>query len=1035
MKFRILGPLEVRANHRKMQLTGARQQIVLAMLLLNVNQSVTLGDLVDAVWDDPPRTAEKQIRNTVSTLRGLLKSAGVTTLSTAVGAGSYRLDLPDDQLDLATFVNSLANARHRAGAGQLAEAVAEYRAGLALWRGPALAGLDNSALRPHTSRLEEQRLTALEECIDLELAQGNHQAVVAELTDALSVHPLRERLAGQLMLTLYLSGRQAHALTVYESTRRRFADSLGIEPAPELRQLRQRILTNDATLGRPRAFAVAQPARYNLPKDISHFTGRERELHTLVDKVTAHRDRSAPNTVTLAAIDGMAGVGKTSLAVHLAHRMTDSYPDAQLYLDLQGHTQGQPPLHPGAALEKLLRSVDVARSHIPEDLEERAALWRARLTGLRAVVVLDNAASIAQIRPLLPGTADCLILVTSRNRLTDLDAAAVLSLDALTPADAERLLDRIVGGGRVANEPKAVGELLRMCGYLPLAVHITAARLRHRPAWTIAYLTSRLRNCQRRLAELQTAENSVSAVFDSSYQQVLPQHQHLFRLLGALPGTDFDSYAAASIAGIDRESADSILEALLDVHLLQQSSEDRYQLHGLLRAYAVHLAGAEMPEAERDAALTRLFDHYLRTAVAAMDIIAPHWQPDRPPAPLPSRSGPSVATQDQAMDWLESEWPNLLAAAETAGRDWPGHSAELFSVLRHYLYIRGQHNEALSLHTRVVALAYDSDDQKMENLARYGLGLANQRLGHYDTALTHFRQALALARDTGDHVTHGRSLSNMGLVLHGLGRYEAALTHFGQALDLARDTGTPSAECYALCSLGLVHERLGDYDTALTHLRHALAIAQRIEDRDIEGYALSNLGRVHRYPGHYEQACNDLRRALTLAWNTSARDLEGHALCGLGLVHERLGHYDTALTHFRQALDLARETSTRDLEGHALCGLGLVHERLGHYDTALTHLHQALDLARETSTRDLEGQALNSLGGVARMRGNPAEAVDLHAHALVIGEGTGDVYRQSEAYLGLAAAYRALGEPDIARKHERLAKQREWRARDSATLG
>ncbi|MFE2720796.1 tetratricopeptide repeat protein [Kitasatospora sp. NPDC059327] len=1044
-------------------MAGPRQHLVLALLLLKANQSVPLGELVDALWDDPPRTAEKQVRNAVSMLRGLLKSAGVTTLPTAVGTNGYRLDLPDDQLDTAMFTQALAAARHRAAAGQFAEAVVEFRAGLALWRGPALAGLDSSALQPHTSRLEEQRLTALEECVDLELAQGHHQAVIPELTDWLSAHPLRERLAGQLMLALYLSGRQSHALTVYESTRRRLADALGLEPVPELRELRQRILTNDVTLGRPRTFAFAPLAPHSLPKDISHFTGREHELRTLVEQVIVHRDPVSSSHIVLAAVDGMAGVGKTSLAVHLAHLMSDRYPDAQLYLDLHAHSPGQGPLDPGTALEKLLRSVDVTGTAIPEDLEERAALWRSRLAGLRAVLVLDDAASSAQIRPLLPGTADCLILVTSRTRLTDLDATAVLPLDPLPPADAGRLLDRIVGDRRVAAEPKGVAELLRLCGYLPLAIHIAAARLRHRPAWTIAHLTSRLRNHRRRLGELQTAESGVTTVFDLSYRQLGPEPRHLFRLLGVLPGTDFDADAAAAAAGVERRATDRALEVLLDAHLVEQPREEQYRLHPLLRAYAVHLAATEAAGIERRAALTRLFDHYRRTAAAALDIVSPQWRRDHPPLPAPGAAAAAPATLDQAADWLEAQWPNLLSAAETARRGWPEQSADLFGVLRHYLHLRGQHAEALSLHSGAATVARDTDDRELENLARYGLGLANQRLGRYDTALTHFRQALEVARELGDHVTHARTLGNMGLVLHRLGRYESALTHFAQALDLARDTGTPSAECYALCGLGLVHERLGRSTTAVIHLRQALVIAQRIDDRDIQGYALSNLGRVQCGPGSYEQACDDLRRALALARETGARDLEGHTLCGLALVHERLGDHDTAQIHLHQALALARETGTRDLEGHALCGLGFVHERLGHTDIALAHLHQALVLARDTSTRDLEGhalcglgivharladhdlarvhlhqalalaretgtrdlegQALGALGELARRLGDPAGALELHGRALAISRETGDRHRQGRAHRGLAAAHLALGEPDAARAHERLADQ------------
>ncbi|WBP90012.1 AfsR/SARP family transcriptional regulator [Kitasatospora cathayae] len=1054
MRFRILGPLEVRANHRKVLPAGVRQHLVLALLLLKSNQNVPLSELVDAVWDDPPRTAEKQIRNAVSLLRGRLRSAGIVNLPTAVGANGYRFELPDDQLDLTVFTNTLATARRRAAEGRPDEAIAEFRASLGLWRGPALAGLNTSALQPYTSRLEEQRLTALEDCLDLELAQGKHQSVVPELIDWLGAHPLRERLAGQLMLALYLSGRQSQALSVYKSTRRRLADALGLEPVPELRELRQRILTNDGTLGRPRTFALAPRAPHSLPKDISHFTGRERELRTLIDEVAAGRRRSEPNDVVLAAIDGMPGVGKTSLAVHLAHRMTERYPDAQLYLDLHAHSRDHTPLDPGTALEKLLRSVDVTGTDLPEDVEERAALWRTSLAGLRAVLVLDNAASTAQIRPLLPGTTDCLTLVTSRDRLTDLDATAVLSLEPLAPAGARRLLTRILGERRVAVEPKSVGELLRLCGNLPLAIQIAAARLRHRPAWTIAHLTAQLRGPRRGLTELRTAETSLAAVFDLSYRKLDPSHQHLFRLLGVVPGTEFDADAAAAVAGIPRPVADRLLERLLDAHLLEQPSEERYRLHPLLQAYAVQLAAAEVPGAEWEEALTRLLDHYRHTAAAAMDLLAPHWRSDRAPATPPCQVLAPPGGHERAAEWLEAEWPTLLTAAEAAQRSRPGHSADIFRILRHFLHLRGQHTEALSLHTGAVELARDTADRELESLARYGLGVANQRLGRYETALTHFRQALDVARDVGDHVTHGRSLSNIGLVLHRLGHYESALTHFGQALALARDTGTPAAECHALSGLGLVHERLGRYRTALTHLGQALAIAQRIDDRDIQGYVLGNLGRVQGSSGQYQQATESLRRALATARDTGSRDLEGHALCGLAVVHERLGDHGTALAHLRLALELARDTGTRDLEGQALCGLAVVHERLGEHgtalahahlalelardtgtrdleghalcalgavrarlgdhDLALTHLQLALELARDTGTRDLEGQALNSLGELSLARGRPAEAAELHGRALLIAQEIGNHHRQDQARRGLDAVRHALGRPDAA---------------------
>ncbi|QXJ21417.1 tetratricopeptide repeat protein [Actinomadura graeca] len=1011
MEFGILGPLEIRKDGQLLDPGPARHQKVLTAFLLSANRVVPVSRLIDVAWyENPPATARKQVRNIVSDLRRLLNGTGEAGLMSA-GQTGYRLRVDTGALDASLFDDRVARARRHAADRQTGDAVAGFRAALALWRGSALAGLDSPALEPQRALLEEKRLTVLEESADLELTLGRHHRLSTELAQWVREYPLRERLTGLYMLALSRAGRQAEALQAFQQARRVLVDHLGIEPGAELQRSHQQILAGEAGLAAP----PARGSHHFLPRDITDFTGRTAELERLRSALPA--DGHAAGAVVISAIDGMAGIGKTTLAVHAAHRLTDRYPDAQVFIDLFAHTAEQEPLGPAAALETLLRAMEVPSEKIPEGVEERAALWRAQLAGRRALVVLDNAASAAQVRPLLPGTPGCLVLITSRRRLPDLEAARTLSLGVLSPEDAAALFTRVAGDTRPPGDPRDVQEVVRLCGYLPLAIRIAAARLRARPVWDLAHLIERLRQ-KRRLTELAVGDRDVAAAFALSYQHLTRDQRRQFRMLGVHPGGDFDAHAAAALADVGLDEAARVLEHLVDVHLLEQPHADRYRLHDLLRLHAVHLSDGEDSEADRQAALTRTLDHYRHTAALAVKAVDCHDQPYLPSIPASSTPAPSFADPDEAVAWLEAERPNLVAAAtHAAEHGWPAHVADLSNTLWCYFEHRGGHDEALRLYTHALTSARDTGDRDLEGHALHYLGLFHRHHGRNDQALVHYEQALTLACDTGDRTLRGRILGNLGPTLWHLGRGEEALVHYRQALAAARDTGDFALHCGALEGLGSLYRRQGRHDDAISHYERALDLARDIGDRRREPFVLNELGGVYGRIGRHEEAFAHLNRALDLAQPIASRLLEGLALYELGAIYGRVGRCEEAVAHLRRALDLARETANGLLEGSALCELGTAHARLGDDEEAAARLREALDLARETANRPLETEALNGLGEAARRTGDPGRALTRHQDALALAGEIGSRYERARALDGIARAHHGLG-------HRRQAAER-----------
>ncbi|MEU4270888.1 BTAD domain-containing putative transcriptional regulator [Streptomyces sp. NPDC026092] len=953
MRFTILGPVEAVAPGSDAPGLAPRHRAVLAYLLLHAGVVISTDRLIDAMWGPlPPDSARAQIQTTIAAIRRMLRASGADGMLATRPAG-YVITPEPGQLDLDEFTGLVAKAPAGSdapgGAGDMADSADsadfadQIRAALALWQGEPLAGITAHYAEGARARLTGQRLTAVERLAELELARGRHEDLIDELSVHTAAHPLRERLCCQLMLALHRAGRQTDALEAARTFRATLAEQQGLDPGHAFSKLEQDILRDAPDLRPPVTEPPpAKPQGINfLPYDVPDFTGREGELDGLIRLWSGNNG----GVVTISAIDGMAGVGKTTLAVHLGHRLAEQFPDGQLFVDLQAHTAGQAPLDAGAALELLLGQLGLPAQQIPASVADRAALWRSELAGRRVLAVLDNALGADQVRPLLPGTSRALVLITSRRRLTDLDGAHALSLDVLPAADAVELFTAIVGERAVA-EPLAVLDVLQLCGFLPLAVRIAAARLHHRPRWTVAYLADRLRDQRRRLSELATSERGVAAAFTLSYEQLTPDQQRMFRLLGLQPGRDISPEAASALADLPLDDAEMLLEDLLDAHVLTQHQLGRYTFHDLLREHALATAAAQESADDRSEALGRLFRHYLHTASAAIDHLYPEGKNRRPRIPAPDTPTWLPRDEAEAITWLNTERANLLATGHYAAEhDRLPHAGQLAATLHRYLLGHAHQADALALGDLALRAARRSGDKAAEARTLIDLGQVHFWWhGAYEQAAEHYRNALDLARETGDQGTAAAALHALGNVSRRRREFDQAHDHSAQALGLFRELGDRVGQARCLTDLGIVHGRRGAYEEAHEHHRQSLDAYREVGSRIGETVVQNNIGLLYRRQGRHDEARRHHHQALELSRKFDFPGDEAESLNALAEAARSMGDLTTAAAEHDTALTLAREFSYRPEQARAHDGLAHVHRDLGHIDLAHDHARQALDL-------------------------------------------------------------------------------------------
>ncbi|MBF9129618.1 winged helix-turn-helix domain-containing protein [Plantactinospora sp. S1510] len=984
LEFRLLGDVDVHVDGHRIEMGPARQRSVLVALLVDANEIVSVGQLLDRVWADRrPQRARETLYSYLSRLRHRLSpAAGVTVTRRSAG---YLLTAPPDAVDLHRFRGLVRQARNTEDD---ARALPMFDEALGLWRGEAFAHLENPWLSTLREALGQERFAAELDRRDIALRRGLHGELLPELTRRAAEHPLDERLAGQLLLALYRSGRQADALDHYARLRRHLADTLGVDPGPELRQLHLRMLHTDPGLTNPAGVvraapgpAESEPPRpHQLPPTVADFTGRRRAVGWLENTLSVPSDR-----LRVIALSGPAGVGKSSLAWYVAHRLRQRYPDGQLYADLRGSWPD--PVDPLAVLGRFLRVLGVPDNLHHDTVSERAGQFRDAVHDRRLLVVVDDARSAAQVRPLLPGGSAGAVIVTSRQRLTGLEGAAHLGLATFEPAEAVGLLERIVGSGRVATEPEAVAEIARLCGYLPLAVRIAAARLAARPHWRLGQLAERLRDELNRLDELATDDLEVRASLGLSYRSLAEPARRMLRLSSLLDAPDVPAWIGAAMLDVTPSRAEGLLESLVDASLLElipgtsvelpeptgpSVGEPRYGMHDLVRLFARERAAEEEPEQVRRDAVERAFGAWLAGAEAADGRL-----PTRTLAPIRGparrwRPTPEAGPVGDPVSWFDRERVALVASIhQAADLGLTGLAWNLAASTQVFYELRGMHDEARQVHEAALRACRRAGERRGEAVLRRNLAdlWTSRRGAELREKLDAAEAALRIFRLVGEPRGVADSLWLCADVYRITGRHREAAPLLAEAMSVSAAAGYELGECHALAQRAIISREQGRDDVT----------------RDL----------AHRY--------------LDLARGMGARRDESTALTLLGLTYGELGRPGPGETYLRQAVAVARETGDHVQETYALARLGHLYALDGHPSARHT-LETALARSQVDGLAFGEALSLAGLGELELVDGRPARAVALLRRVLqLLGEPRFHFLR-ARALTVLGHAYASVGD-------------------------
>jgi DNA-binding SARP family transcriptional activator/tetratricopeptide (TPR) repeat protein len=916
--FRILGPLEVWNGRDWAQVGAPKWRALLATLLLSPGRPVATGQLIDELWGEhPPAKASNLVSLYVYRLRRLIGDAGGRVLVTR--APGYQIMLSPGGLDAESFARLVAAGRSALAGDDPTRAADLLGAALDLWRGQALADVPATALvAAEADRLEESRVQALELRLEAGLGCGRHAEAAPEVRRLLADHPLREGLWGLLMRALSGAGRQAEALETYARAREVIADELGVDPGPGLQQLYQDILNADAAspagIAGARAATRAGPAPptpAQLPADIPDFTGRADQIGELRRLLSPDgQPPGSPGAVPVVLVVGSGGLGKTALAVHVAHLLADRFGGGQLYANLRGATE---PVDSGDVLARFLRDLGVDGARVPVEAEERAAQFRTQLAGKQVLIVLDDARDAAQVRPLLPGSASCAVLVAARWAMPELEGSRLLDLDVLPPAEARALFGRVAGEERADAEPEATDKVLVACAGLPLAIRIAGARLAARGGWNVRTLAGRLSDERRRLDELRAGNLAVRASFEVSFASLGGatgrgvDPAHAFRLLGVWTGPFIALSAACALLGQEEQPVADALEVLVDAHLLDSPEPDVYRLHDLLRVYAADRARAQESEQDRQEAVGRLLTWYLHTTEAAARIISP--QHSRVPLdPLPGPVRPlELSSLESSLTWCERERAGLSAATRLAAESGLHEAAWKLAAAAMSFFYRSSHwADWVATHQAGLASARRVGDKQGEAWMLNNLGMAYgvQRMAE---SVTCFEQALVLCREIGDSRGEARAANNVANAYFELRRFDQALAMAERALVVQQRAGRRYGEGIALGIIGGACRELGRHTEAISHLQEALNISREFDDRRFEAASLSDLGDAYLGVNRIAEAVGSYQESLAIRRRIADRRGQATTLRRLAMARQRSGDAQKAAELLTEALHLCEE--------------------------------------------------------------------------------------------------------------------------------
>ena len=1023
MEFRILGRAELWAEGKRHDLGTRKERCVLAVLLCELPHPVPAETLVGRIWGgDPPDSAYNSLYSVTSRLRKRLGDVSGTDGEQLLPkrSGSYTLNVRRDDVDMWRFRVLRDQARAAFGHGDDEMVVNLLYEADALWRGIPLDGLDGDWAEGVREGLYEERLAAAVQRIRAGLRLSRHADLVGEITELARQYPSNELLLELYLRALYGSGRQPDALAAYLQAEHRWRDEYGVDLGPALRDLHRLMLREDPTLNATlplRESTAAQaastaPPPSTMPRDNPDFTARTVEL----EKLTSWLDTEvARSSVPVVVISGMAGVGKTALAVHAAHLLRERHTEqAQVFVSLGAHNPGEEPVAPADALGALLRRMGVPDTVIPADKEDRAALLRFKLAGRSTCILLDDALNTSQVLPLLPGVPGCVVLITTRRRALDVPGMLPIQLNPMSYEDAAALFTRTAGGDQAADRA-SVSRVTRLCGHLPLRIRLAGGQLRRHPAWSVGDLASRL-------SDLGSDDPDMAAEFDLSYRYLTAEQQQLFRQLALHPGDSFPRYAAVAMSGGGSPAkTEHALEVLLDHHLVEEPVPGRYTFHSLLRDYASGLADTVDSEQDRRLAMGRLLDYYLSLADRAHRIVNPFGRQVTIPDSINSLVLPSPRSRHECMELLEAEKSSLLAVAHYASTQGLGRYVGLFArLLGGFLDTWGDWADAVDLHRRAIDAWRTAGDPSGEAAALTDLGFVLCRTGQHAQAADHVLNALAIARVASDKSAEAAALDTAGIIHACSARYEEALASHDQALVLWRDVGDRHGEADALSRGVMPAARLGRHSHALRRAESALAAYREVGDRHGETNVLNNIGGLLQDDGRHEEALASYERAKVGFTQIGDRQGEAIALNNIGEIHRLSGREDQALKDYRAALSIFQDIGDRGSVAQALNGMAAAYVGAGHNDSALDCYEKALVLAIELGERHAQGVSHQGIGGINLTMGRCLSAVNDYQVALKLSQEVADPVQEAQALYGLGCA--------VSRTQGASAAQEYWRA-------
>ncbi len=980
---RLLGTIEVTGPLGTAELAPGRQRALVGLLALEAGRVVSQHRLVDALWgEDPPRTAIRSLQSYVARVRRALETCGLPDTLRTHDPG-YVLHVDANDVDAYRFDGLRARARELAGRGELREAAVALRSSLDLWRaGPLTDGLIYGWGEAAALRLSEARLVATEELWEIELSLGHHGEALPELEHLAALHPTRERLIGQLMLAQHRSGRGTEALETYRRHRTLMIDELGVEPGLEVQRLHTAILQHDPAIAAADGLTQRRPAQ--LPPPVGYFVGRETQVAQL-DRLIAEESTEDEDPQPVVVICGPAGIGKTSLVTQWARRHPGRFSHGQIFVDLRGHDPATA-MSVDEAMSHLFGAMGLPAEAVPKGVAEQSTQLRSLLHDRRMLVVLDNAATTDQVLPMVPATRSCLLVVTSRNQLPGIAAhhrAVSLRLDLLNHDDSVRLLSKVLGPERTAREPEATARLAELCGHMPLALRIAAAKLAALGEHSIAGFAAELAN-QDRLDALSVEGDSRSlrAVLATAHRALAPGPALVFGRLGLHPGLVLGPHSAAALAGIGLRQARSALETLATAHLISEVASERYRFHDLVRLYAAECT----PESERAAAIGRLFDWYLAVGAAANRLIDRGRDRVTPTFADPPQL-PAMPDAAAALSFLDGEQANLVPVAACAAQTGAPQAAwQLAYLMVGFLDLRGHTREREEMWRCGLEAAKAIGDPTTLGLAHSGLGLAHIRMRRFDEGLRRLEIAMDLMRSAGDKRGEGHAHNNIALVHTKRRRFREAAEAFQRALEIHEAGDHPLGVALALNNLGYVLSMMDDTGAALEHLTRGLSVARALDSSRIEAAVLRTIGNVHHHAGDHKQALYFLQQALDIKRQVHDDSYQVEALNDLSAIHAHAADWDAAIAAAKQALSLARTLDDRHLESAAGLCLGRALTGRGDLAAAAGALGEALALRRRIPDEFEEALLYQELAVLAERRGDHAECRSLRRDAIALYE-------------------------------------------------